>query len=154
MARKKRRFEQLQAAAATTQEKKKYTNPLQEQVTERLEEAGKKLEGKGRSILYGLGALVVVIILAFVFLKWSRSSEAAAQAALGKAIETSQAEVTEDASTADPTKKTFKSEKERADAAIAEFQAVAAKFGGDVSEKAKYFIAVNKLFSDRAAGIQ
>ena len=154
MARKKRRFEQLQAAAATTQEKKKYTNPLQEQVTERLEEAGKKLEGKGRSILYGLGALVVVIILAFVFLKWSRSSEAAAQAALGKAIETSQAEVTEDASTADPTKKTFKSEKERADAAIAEFQAVTAKFGGAVSEKAKYFIAVNKLFSDRAAGIQ
>lgn len=154
MARKKRRFEQLQAAASTPQEKKKYTNPLQEQVTERLEEAGKKLEGKGRSILYGLAALVVVIILAFVFLKWSRSSNAAAQSALGKAIETSQAQVTEDSTTADPTQKTFKSEKERADAAIAEFQVVVDKFGGAVAEKAKYFIAVNKLFSDRAAGIQ
>ena len=154
MARKKRRFEQLQAAASTPQEKKKYTNPIQEQVTERLEEAGKKLEGKGRTILYGLGALVVIAILAFVFLKWSRSTNAAAQSALGKAIETSEAQVTEDASTADPTAKTFKSEKERADAAIAEFQAVVDKFGGAVAEKAKYFIAVNKLFSDRAAGIQ
>jgi hypothetical protein len=154
MARKKRRFEQLQAAASTPQDKKKYTDPFQQQVGERLEEVGKKFEGKGKSILYGLGAVIVVVILAFIFMKWSRGSNAAAQFALGKAIETSQAQVTDTAPVADTGEKTFKSEKERADAAIAEFQAVVDKFGGAVGEKAKYFIAVNRLFSDRAAGIQ
>ena len=154
MARKKRRFEQLQAAASTPKEKKIYVNPLQQQVDERLAEVEKKLEGKGRSILYGLSALVVLIILVFVALRWTNGSSAAGQAALGKAIETSQAQVQSDNTATDPTQKTFSSEKERADAAIAEFQAVADKFGGAVADKARYFIAVNKLFSDRPAGIQ
>ncbi len=153
MARKKRRFEQLEAAAAAPNEKKKYINPLQQQVTDKLEDAGKKLEGKGKSILYGIGALIVIVILAFVFTKWSRSSSGAAQNALGKAIETSQAQVSETPD-AGATEKSYKSEKERADAAIAEFQAVADKFGGAIAEKAKYFIAVNRLFSDRPTGIQ
>jgi predicted negative regulator of RcsB-dependent stress response len=49
--------------------------------------------------------------------------------------------------------KTFKTEKERAEASVAEFQAVADKFGGDVGQKAKYFVAVNKLSLDRTAAI-
>lgn len=153
MARKKRRFEQLEAAAAAPNEKKKYTNPLQQQVNTRLEEFGSKFEGKGKSILYGIGAVVVIGILVFLFMKWSRSSSGAGQTALGKAIETSQRRISETPE-AGATEKTFKSEKERADAAIAEFQAVADKFGGAISEKAKYFIAVNRLFSDRGLGIQ
>jgi len=154
MARKKRRFEQLQAAASTPEQKKIYVNPLQQHVDERLADVEKKLEGKGKSILYGVAALVVIVILAFVFMKWNRGSNAAAQLALGKAIETSQAEVTDTQPVGDNGDKTFTSEKERADAAIAEFQAVADKFGGAIGEKAKYFIAANRLFSDRAAGIQ
>ena len=43
---------------------------------------------------------------------------------------------------------------ERSEAAIAEFQAVADKFGGPVGEKAKYFAATNRLLIDRPAGIQ
>lgn len=154
MARKKRRFEQLEAAAATPQEKKIYVNPLQKHVDERLDEVGKSLEGKGRTILYGIGAVVVVVILVFLFMKWSNRSSGAAQTALGKAIETSQAQISETGTPAGSTQKTFKTEKERAEAAIVEFQAVADKFGGAVGEKARYFIAVNKLTTDRPTAIQ
>ena len=154
MARKKRRFEQLEAAAATPQDKRVYTNPLQKQASERLDEVGKALEGKGKTILYGVGAVIVLIIIVMLFMNWSRRSNGAAQSALGKAIETSQAAISETGTPAGSTKKTYKTEKERAEAAIAEFQAVADKFGGSVGEKAKYFIAVNKLDVDRAAAVQ
>lgn len=154
MSRKKRRFEQLEAAAATPKEKKKYVDPFQQQVVPRIEEVGKKLEGKGKTIAYGIGAVAVVAILVFLFIKWSRNSNAAAQTALGKAIEISQARISETGMPAGSTQKTFKTEKERAEAAITEFQAVADKFGGTVGEKAKYFIAVNRLNVDRSAGVQ
>jgi hypothetical protein len=154
MARKKRRFEQLQAAAAEPKEKRIYTNQLQKQASERLDEVGKQLEGKGRTILYGVGALVVVAILVLLFIRWNRTSSAAAQLALGKAIETSQSRISETGTPAGSAQKSFKTEKERAETAIAEFQAAAEKFGGSVAEKAKYFIAVNRLSVDRVAGIQ
>ena len=153
MARKKRRFEQLEAAAATPQEKKIYVNPLQKQVDERLEDVSKKLEGKGRTILYGIGSVLVLIILVMLFLKWSARSNGAAQSALGKAIETSQAQISETGTPAGLTAKTFKTEKERAEAAIAEFQVVADKFGGSVGEKARYFMAVNRLTVDRPVAV-
>jgi hypothetical protein len=157
MAQKKRRFEQLQAAAAAPaapQDNRVYTNPVQRQVSEKLDEVGKSFEGKGRSILYGLAAVAVLAILLALFLNWNRRSSAEGQNALGKAIETSQARISETGTPAGTTAKTFKTEKERAEAAIAEFQSVANKFGGDIADKAKYFIAVNKLDVDRAAGVQ
>lgn len=150
---RKRRFEQLQAAASAPKEKVIYTNPLQQKVGEKLEDVEKQLQGKGRTILYGIGAVLVLAILVFVILSLTRRSSAAAQTALGKAIETSQLRVTDTPPLAGSTEKTFKTEAERANAAIAEFQAVADKFGGDVGDKAKYFIAVNKLSVDRPAGI-
>lgn len=154
MARKKRRFEQLEAAAATPKEKKIYVNEVQQKVNERLDDVGKKFEGKGRTILYGIAALVVVGILVALFMSWNKRSEAAAQTALGKAIEISQATISETGTQAGSTEKSFKTEKERAEAAIAEFQAVIDGFGGAVAEKAKYFIAVQRLEIDRSAGIQ
>ncbi len=153
MARKKRRFEQLEAAAAAPKDTRIYTNPIQKQVGERLDDVGKSLEGKGKTILYGIAAVAVLIILVMLFMNWSRRSGAAAQTALGKAIEISQAQISETGTPAGSTAKTFKTEKERAEAAIAEFQIVADKFGGDVGEKARYFIAVNKLEIDRPAAI-
>ncbi|MFN2502132.1 MAG: hypothetical protein ABR530_08985 [Pyrinomonadaceae bacterium] len=154
MARKKRRFEQLEAAASTPKDKKTYNDPFQQQVGQRLEDVGKKFEGKGRTILYGIAALAVLAIIVMLFLNWSRKSEAAAQSALGKAIETSQARVSDTPSPAGSTEKTFKTERERSEAAIAEFQAVVDKFGGSIGEKAKYFIAVNRLNIDRTAGVE
>lgn len=153
MAKKKRRFEQV-VAANEPKEKVRYQDPFQSAVGERLESVGQKFEGKGRTIVYALGALVVLAILVGLIYQWNRRSSGAAQAALGKAIETSQARVTDTPVPAGSTEKTYKSEKERAEAAIAEFQVVVDKFGGAVAEKAKYFIAVNKLTTDRPAGVQ
>lgn len=154
MAKKKRRFEQLEAAAAAPKEKKTYVDPIQQKVIPRIEDAGKKLEGRGKTILYGIAALVVLAILVTVFMRWNDRSSGAAQFALGKAIETSQAQISETAQPAGSTQKTFKTEKERAEAAISELQVVVDTFGGAEGEKAKYFIALNRLAIDRPAAVQ
>ena len=154
MSRKKRRFEELEANASKPKEKVNYRDPFQEKVGGRVEEIGGKLQGQGRNILYGVGALAVIAILVGIFYLWNSRSNAAAQAALGKAIETSQAIVSPSPQPAGLTQKSFKTERERAEAAIGEFEAVAQKFGGSVGEKAKYFAAVNRLTIDRPAAIE
>lgn len=153
MARKQRRLEQVATAINEPKTPVRYQDPFQQSVNKKLEEAGKIFEGKGRTIMYGIASLAVIILLIFIVTTWSRRSNGAAQAALGKAIETSQARVSDQPAPAGSTDRVFKTEKERADAAIAEFQTVVDKFGGAIGEKAKYFIAVNRLMSDRAAGI-
>ena len=152
MARKKRRLEPVTVAATETKENARYEDEFQHTVGSKVEEFGRKFEGQGRNILYGLGALVVIGIIAWFIYAWSSRSDAAAQAALGKAIETSQAQVTE-SPLPGYTGKTYKTEKERAEAAIAEFQTVVEKHGGDAGEKAKYFIAVNRMAIDRPAAL-
>lgn len=154
MSRKKRRFEQLEANASKPREKVSYRDPFQEKVGERVEQIGSRFQGQGRNILYAVCALAVIGLLIGIFYLWNSRSNAAAQAALGKAIETSQASVSPSPATAGSTQKSFKTERERAEAAIAEFQAVADKYGGSVGEKAKYFVAVNRLTVDRPAGIE
>ncbi len=151
MARKKRRLEPVVVQPAAGP-KPRYQDPFQETVGKRIEDAGKKLEGQGRNILYGLGALLVLGIVAWLIYAWSGSSNAKAQTALGKAIETSTAQILE-TPPAGSTVKSFPTEQARAEAAIAEFQAVANEFGGDIGEKAKYLAATTKLRTDRAAGI-
>lgn len=154
MARKKRTLAPIAVPETEPKNRPRYEDQFQHTVGRKVEEAGKKLEGQGRNILYALGALAVLGIIIWIFLAWNTRSNAAAQAALGKAIETSQARVTDIPAPAGSTDKTFKTEQERAEASIGEFQAVADKFGGDVGEKAKYFVAVNQLALDRPAGIQ
>lgn len=153
MARKKRLVEQPAPATAEPKEKVAYQDAFQSNVNRRLEESSKVFEGKGKTILYAIAAIAVLAILIGIFMSYNRRSNAAGQTALGKAIETSQAQVTDQPLPAGSTMKTFKTEKERAEASIAEFQAVADKFGGDVGEKAKYFIAVNRLSVDRPAAV-
>lgn len=153
MSRKKRRFEQLEAAASKPKEKVSYRDPFQEKVGSRIEDVGRRFEGQGRNILYGVGALAVAALLIGIFYIWYSRSNAAAQAALGKAIETSQAVISPAPPPAGSTQKTFKTERERAEAAVTEFQTVAEKYGGSVGEKAKYFAAVNRLFIDRQAAM-
>lgn len=155
MARKKRIIEQSAPAGAEPKPTVAYQDAFQHNVSRKIEDASRTFEGKGKNLLYGLAALAVLAVLIGIFFTWNRRSNQTAQTALGKAIETSQAQVTE--SPAPPTAgaappKTFKTEKERAQAAISEFEAVA-KYGGDVAEKARYFIAVNRLSLDRPAGV-
>jgi tetratricopeptide (TPR) repeat protein len=151
MARKKRRFEAVQPVAAEPKNKGPYEDAYQHNIGHKLEDFSRRFEGQGKNILYGLGALAVIGIIGLIIYSWNARSTAAAQTALGKAIETSQAVVTASPLPAGSTQKSFKTEKERAEASIAAFQSVADKFGGDVAEKAKYFVATNKLSVDRAA---
>ncbi len=153
MARKKRRIEPVPVASGEPKEKPRYQDPFQQRIGGKIEDAGKKLEGQGRNILYGLAALVVLGIIVWIIYAWSGRSNAEAQAALGKAIEISQRRVTDTPVPAGSTEKVFKTEKERAEAAVAEFQAVEEKYGGDTGQKAKYFAAVNRLSLDRAAAV-
>jgi len=152
MAKKNRRFQQVAATPNEPQQATRYEDAFQSKVGKSLEGLERSFAGNGRTLLYVVIGVVVLGIVIFAVTTISRRSGAAGQAALGKAIETSQARIT-DTPVAGSTDKTFKTEKERSDAAIAEFQAVVDKFGGSVGEKAKYFIAVNKLYTDRAAGI-
>src|SRR5262245_17795317 len=94
MARKKRVPEAV-ALPNEPKEKVQYQDAFQSTVTKRVEDVGKQFEGKGKTVLYAVAAAAVLIVLIGIFYLWNRSSEAKAQAALGKAIETSQAYVTD-----------------------------------------------------------
>lgn len=153
MARKKRNIVEPEIPVNEPKNKKPYRDDFQRNVGAQVEEVGKKFEGKGKTIMYALAAVAVLAVLFGIYSIWSRRTNNAAQAALGKAIETSQAQVTDTPIPAGSTEKTFKTEKERAEAAITEFQAVVDKFGNPYQEKAKYFIAVNRLSVDRAAAV-
>lgn len=156
MARKKRHIPQQFQAPVAEEDKKKpvYRDDFQKNVGGKVREFGKQFEGKGKNIMYGLAAVAVLALLVGIFYVWNRRSDNAANAALGKAIETSRLQVTSEPLPAGSTAKVFKTEKERSEAAIAEFQAVVDKYDGAVEAKAKYFIAVNRLNIDRPAATQ
>lgn len=153
--RKKRTVaQQFQTPAPETKPKAVFQDEFQSNVSQKVEDLGRQFEGKGKTILYGIAAVAVLAVLIGIFLAWNRRSNAEAQTALGRAIETSQAQVTESPDPTNLTAKTFSTDKARSEAAVAEFQAVADKYGNPVKEKALYFAAVNRLKLDRAAGIQ
>ncbi len=155
MARKKRQIpQQFQAPVQEDKPKVAYRDEFQTGVGAKVEEFGKNFEGKGRTILYGIAALAVLAVLIGIFSVWNRRSDAEAQTALGKAIETAQARVSESPAPEGFIGKTFKSNQERAQAAVNEFQAVADKYSNPVKDKARYFAAVNRLSLDRAAAVQ
>jgi predicted negative regulator of RcsB-dependent stress response len=142
------------AAQADPQQQQKvtYRDPFQQNVGDKVEQFGAGLRGQGKTIMYGGIAVVVIVILAFIGYSYFKRQGAAGQAALGKAIETTQAQVS-----ASPmpgyTGRTFATEKEKSDAVIADFQTVADKYGSPFSDRAKLFIASEQLKTDRAAGM-
>ena len=109
---------------------------------------GNLLEGRGRTILYGLGGLLVAGLLVVFFVKWSNRKSDEARQALGRAMKVSSTQVT-----ANPlpgsTEPTFGTDKERAQRAIEEFEKVAAKYGDPYRATSRYFIATNRLVLDR-----
>ena len=155
MARKKRLEEVKQVPGIEEKPKEPvfYEDAFQQRANANILNASRKLEGKGKTVLYGIAAVAVLAVLVGVFFVWNRRSSGAAQTALGKAIETAEAPVTTQPLPPTYTGKAFKTEKERSEAAIAEFNNVANTYGGAVSEKAKYFAAVNRLNVDRNAAI-
>lgn len=114
---------------------------------------GDALEGRGRTILYGLGGLLVAGLLVLFFVKWSNRKADEARQALGRAITISTANVGTPLPGADPTAQTFNSELDRSQRAIEEFEKVAAKYGDPYRAQARYFIASNRLAVDRQKAI-
>lgn len=157
MAKRKKRKVPAQFREPVKEETPKHAfqDEFQKTAGDRIEDFSKKFEGHGKTIAYALAAVGVLVLLGGIYYVWNQRTNAAANTALGKAIETSQAQVTEVPPPAgSPPQKTFKTEKERAEAAINEFQAIAEKYGNPYQAKAKYFIAVNRLSIDRPTAIQ
>ena len=113
---------------------------------------GDALEGKGRTILYALGGILLAGILVVVFVKWSHKKSDEARQAIGRAITITKAPVMA-TPVAGTTELTFTSEVERAQKAIAEFEKVAAKYGDPYRTESQYFIASNRLVLDRQKGL-
>jgi tetratricopeptide (TPR) repeat protein len=113
---------------------------------------GNQLEGRGRTILYALGGIILAGLIVLAFVRWSNRKSDEAQQALGRAIS-----ITSQPIMANPiagsTEPTFSSEKERAQRAIEEFEKVAAKYGDPYKSEARYFIAANRLVVDRPKGM-
>ena len=113
---------------------------------------GQRLQGKGRPILYGIGALLAVGLVVWLFLWWQGRKADEAERALGHAIEISQASVS---ASPQPNSQelTFPTERDRAEHALAEFQKVSAQYGNPYRSIAQYFEATNLLVLDRDKGI-
>jgi hypothetical protein len=113
---------------------------------------GDRLEGKGKTILYGLIGLVVLGSLLLIFNSWRNRKAEEARQALGRAIEIAQAPVNA-APVAGSTDISFPSEAERAKRAVEEFRQVEAKYSGQTREMARYFAANSLLTLDRQKAI-
>jgi len=114
---------------------------------------GDALEGKGRTILYVLGGILLAGILVVVFVKWRHRKTDEAQLALGRAITITKAPIMATPVPGSNNEVTFPSEVERAQKAIVEFEKVAAKYGDPYRSESLYFIASNRLVLDRQKGL-
>jgi hypothetical protein len=120
------------------------------------EKLGDRLEGKGKAILYGLGAFVVAAALVYAFASWRESKANEARQALGRAIEIAESPVASasPAPSPQPGVQTFATERDRAQRAVEEFQKVADKYNSEpYRSQANYFKAANLLVVDRAKGL-
>ena len=101
-----------------------------------------------KQILYGLLGLVVVAIGVYALVRWRHKHADEAAAAMGRAIAINDADVGPNPppGSRDPF---FTSQPERSEAAIREFEKVAAKYGEPYRTEARYFIATNELVTDR-----
>jgi hypothetical protein len=113
---------------------------------------GDRLEGKGRTLLYAIGAIIALAIIAGLLTNWRARKAGEAAQALGRAIEIASAPVSPSPSPGE-TGPTFTSENERAQRAVEEFQKVADKYGDPYRTTARYFIATNLLTVDRNKGL-
>jgi hypothetical protein len=118
-----------------------------------MDRLGDRLEGKGKTLLYGLIALIVLGSIFLIFNSWRHRKNDEARQALGHAIEIAQAQIIEQP-VAGSTEVSFPNETERAKRAVEEFRKVEAKYSGSTREMARYFAANNLLKLDRPKAIE
>ena len=100
------------------------------------------MAGRGKQILYGLLALVVIAAVAYGVVRWRHKHTEEAEAAMGRAITINGAEIS--AAPAPGSKDpVFSTQQERSERAIQEFEKIAAKYGEPYRSQARYFIATN-----------
>jgi len=114
---------------------------------------GDKLEGQGKTLLYGLGGVILLAVLLGVYFKWSNRKADEARRALGRAIAIASAPVATASPIPGAPTPEFSSELERSQRAIGVFQQVANKYGDPYRTEARYFIGVLLLTSDRSKGM-
>lgn len=114
---------------------------------------GNRLEGKGKTILYGLVGVLVLALIVGLWVRRSNKKADEAQRAMGRAIAIASTPLASDLSVLDPTAARFSSEQERAQRAIDEFQKVADKYGDPYRTQARYFMGTNLLVTDRPKGV-
>jgi tetratricopeptide (TPR) repeat protein len=108
--------------------------------------------GRGRQVLYGLLAVLVVAAAVYGIYRWRQKRADEAEAAMGRAIAIARAEINPapPANSKDPV---FSTEQERAKRAIEEFQRVVAKYGDPYRSEAQLFIARNLLVTEPERGV-
>lgn len=111
-----------------------------------------RVAGRGRQILYGLLALIVLSGAIYGFVRWRQRHTDEAEEAMGRAIKIATTPISATPATG-AREVSFTSEQERARRAIDEFQKVADKYGDPYRSEANYFIATNLLVTDQAKGI-
>ena len=112
-----------------------------------------RFEGRGRTALYAVTGAVALVALVVVFSWWRESRADDARRALGKAIEIADTPVVTGTPQPGDTGPTFKSEQERAQRAVEEFQKIQKTYGSPYSDIARYFAAVNLLTIERDKGL-
>jgi tetratricopeptide (TPR) repeat protein len=110
-----------------------------------------RVAGRGRQILYGLLALIVLAAVVYGVVRWRNKHAGEAEAAMGRAITITGAEISPAPvpGSRDPV---FSSQQERSQKAIEEFEKITAKYGEPYRSQARYFIATNELVTDRGKG--
>jgi tetratricopeptide (TPR) repeat protein len=110
-----------------------------------------RVAGRGRQILYGLVVLILLVAAAYGVVRWRNKHSGEAEAAMGRAITINGAEISPApaAGSRDPV---FSTQQERSQKAIEEFEKIATKYGEPYRSQARYFIATNKLVTDRVQG--
>jgi tetratricopeptide (TPR) repeat protein len=128
---------------------------FREKAFEQFDRVGDRLEGRGRTILYALAALVGLALLAGVYSWWNGRKAEEATRALSRVIEIADATVSASPAPATPatTGLTFTTEKERAQRVVEEAQKVENKYGDPYKSLARYFRAANLLTVDREKGL-
>lgn len=117
-----------------------------------VDRAAHQLQGKGRRILYAVAAVVALGLIVWAVMAWRGSRNDEASKALARGIKIMQAPVVV---TPIPgsTEPSYKNDKERAQKALEEFQKVAASYGGQTGEMARYFAATNRVVVDPDKGM-
>lgn len=115
--------------------------------------AADKLEGQGKTIIYGLLGLVLLAVIVGVYLRWSSRQADEARRALGRAIAIATAPVATNSPAPGAPAPAYATEQDRAKQAVAEFEKVAAKYGDPYKTEARYFMGANLLAIDRERGI-